>query len=201
MTAARKLEYATPEEYLAAERNAVNKHELIDGRILAMAGATGAHSFLATRINAFLVSRVGDDCLVGDSDLRIKNEPRRSYMYADGVVVCGSPSYEDDQRQDVLTNPSLVVEVLSVSTEAYDRGIKAGIYRGIESLHTLVFVSQWDWRVEWQERHADGSWRLQEAVGEEGLVRFSHLGIEIRLAELYRNITLSEPPPIPEERA
>ena len=136
------LTYYTPDEYLALERNAEFKSEYLDGRIVAMTGATVAHVTIAGNVFAELRARLrGGPCRAFVNDMRVQVGERRRYTYPDVSAVCGEPRFMDGTL-DTLTNPALIVKVLSPSTEAYDRGEKFLHYRAIESLQEYVLVAQ-----------------------------------------------------------
>ena len=132
----------TAEEYLERERKADTKSEYLDGEIYAMSGATRRHNLIAGNIHTDLNNQLRDrDCEVYGSDMRVKVTATSLYAYPDVSAVCGEPSFEND-TEDVLLNPNLLIEVLSDSTEAYDRGEKSKHYRQIESLAEYLLVSQ-----------------------------------------------------------
>jgi Uma2 family endonuclease len=144
----------SPEEYLAWERRQERKHEYFEGEVYAMAGGSPRHNRLSTRISAALEIALGGRCHVFSSDQRIRSRERR-YVYADVSVACDSPSIEHD---DVLVNPTIVIEVLSSTTEQYDRGLKWDGYQSLPSLTDYVLVSQDRARIEHFARTSDGRW-------------------------------------------
>jgi Uma2 family endonuclease len=149
-------------EYLAWEREQLDKHEFHHGEVFAMAGGSPRHNLLSAAIGAELrVATREHGCRVFSSDQRIAADPLKRYVYADAVVVCG-PMQTEPEASDVLTNPTVVVEVLSPSTEAYDRGVKGQAYRRLPSLTDYLLVSQAEPRIEHFRRDADGSWRFLE---------------------------------------
>jgi Uma2 family endonuclease len=183
--AAVRNEQVSAEEYLARERAAAQRHELVRGRVVAMAGGTRAHSLIAARCIAALGSALGDrPCEVYTSDMRIKTADR--YTYADVSVVCGAPELED-AHQDTLLNPTVIIEVLSPSTEAYDRGEKFASYQTLHALTDYVLVAQDRIRVEHFHRQPDGSWHLT-ACGPGDRLVIDRLGCAIPLADIYRNV-------------
>ena len=183
--AAVRTEQVSPEEYLARERAAEQRHELVRGRIVAMAGGTRAHSLIAARLIAALGNALGHrSCEVYTSDMRIKTADR--YTYADVSVVCGAPEFEDPQ-QDTLLNPTVLIEVLSPSTEAYDRGEKFASYRTLHSLTDYVLVAQDQVRVEHFHRQPDNSWLLTACSQGDRLV-LDRLGCAIAIDDIYRNV-------------
>ena len=134
--------YLTPEEYLAFERKATTKHEYLAGEIVAMSGASFAHNFITGDIFGELRSQLrGGKCKAATSDMRVKVNKTGSYFYPDVVVFCGEPQAEDSQS-DTLLNPTVIIEVLSPSTEARDRGEKFWHYQQLASLREYVLVSQ-----------------------------------------------------------
>ena len=142
MASAAAQTYLTPEEYLAFERKATTKHEYLNGQIVAMSGASFAHTFITANIaNQLYNQLIGGECRVVTSDMRVKASKTESYFYPDVVVICGEPLAEDNVF-DTLLNPTVIVEVLSPSTEAYDRGEKFEHYKQIASLKEYLLVSQ-----------------------------------------------------------
>ncbi|HYN90066.1 MAG TPA: Uma2 family endonuclease, partial [Ardenticatenaceae bacterium] len=146
------------EEYLVRERGAEAKSEYLDGEIVAMVGASRAHNLLTINVAGLLWQQLGDrPCEVYSNDMRVKIPVARVYTYPDVVVSCDDPLFEDDEL-DTLLNPIVIVEVLSASTESYDRGKKFSFYRSIPSLIEYVLVAQDEHRVEHYLRQAGGHW-------------------------------------------
>jgi len=138
----------TEEEYLKFERAAEFKHEYYDGQIYAMSGASFVHIGIVSNLVRALGNRLdGSSCRVLSTDLRVRAARAKSFMYPDVVVVCGPPQLADS-HQDTPLNPTLVIEVLSPSTEKHDRGFKFDRYRQIEALQEYALVSQIDARIE-----------------------------------------------------
>lgn len=159
MTDAASVQTMSAAEYLEWERQQLDKHEFHHGEVFAMAGGSPRHNFLANALGAELRAATRQlGCSVFSSDQRIAAEPSKRYVYADAVVVCG-PFESEPEARDVLSNPTVVVEVLSASTEAYDRGLKWEAYQNLTSLTDYLLVSQAQPRVEHFRREADGSWR------------------------------------------
>jgi Uma2 family endonuclease len=174
----------TEEEYLSHERQAETKSEFHDGQMFAVAGGSPNHALLANRIGALLDRQVPPECRTFNADLRIKVPSAKLYTYADCTVICGEPQYSGDQK-DVILNPLLIVEVLSPSTEGYDRGKKFEIYRTIETFGEYLIVHQDRHHVEHYSKQEDGSWLLREHTGTGGSVAIARLGADIPLAGLY----------------
>jgi Uma2 family endonuclease len=178
----------TPEEYLARERKAEFRSEYFAGETFAMAGARLPHILVV----ANLVRRLGNQlesrpCQVLSNDMRVKVSPTGLYTYPDVVVVCGKPQFEDE-NEDTLLNPTVLVEVLSESTEAYDRGRKFVHYRAIESLREYVLIAQDECRAERFERQPDNTWVLWSTDRMEETLRLPAIGCELPLAEIYHKV-------------
>jgi Uma2 family endonuclease len=181
----------TPEQYIEIERAAEVKSEYYNGRMYAMSGASYPHGLiiggLSGKLNAALES---GPCAVITNDLRVRVSPRGLYTYPDVVVVCGEARFADNQK-DTLLNPTFLAEVLSLSTEAYDRGFKSAQYRKLESLQEYALVSQTEPRVEVFRRQAGGGWLLSEFAGLDAVCRFESLDCQIALSDIYKRITFS----------
>lgn len=151
----------SPDEYLTFERSADERHEYADGEIFAMSGGTMEHSTIAANLIRDLGTALfGRRCRVVSSDMRIHIPATGRYVYPDGGVVCGPPRFQDEKR-DTLLNPGLIIEVLSDSSEAYDRGDKFAGYRSLASFRTYVLASQKEPRIEVFVRQPDESWVLR----------------------------------------
>jgi Uma2 family endonuclease len=174
----------TEQQYLEIERQAETKSEFHDGQMFAMVGGPFNHSLLATRISALLDRLVPIECRTSNSDLRIKIAGAGLYTYPDCSVICGEPKFFGDHH-DVILNPLLIVEVLSPSTEGYDRGKKFELYRTIESFREYLIVHQDRRHVEHYSKQDDGSWVLREHSGVDGSVSIPRLNVQIGLGELY----------------
>jgi Uma2 family endonuclease len=177
----------TPEEYLAFERSSELKHEYADGEIFAMSGGTWEHSLVGQNIARELGNALLErPCAVHGSDMRVKAIATERYFYPDVSVVCGQPYFEDETR-DTLLNPKVIVEVLSESTERYDRGDKFASYRTIDSLQDYVMASQTAPLIEHFSRQADGTWVFRALGPGERLVLPS-LGCEIPVDRAYLKV-------------
>jgi Uma2 family endonuclease len=179
----------SPEEYLAFERASEQKHEYADGEIFAMSGCTRAHSLITGNIQGELRSALLDrPCEVHTSDMRVKIAAAGRYVYPDVSVVCGEPMFEDAEA-DTLVNPSVIVEVLSESSERYDRGDKFAQYRSVPSVSDYVLISQTTARVEHFRRQPDGKWLLTIAgPGEE--LAIESIGVTINVDRVYLKVAL-----------
>ena len=183
----------TPAEYLAIERGAEYKSEYYAGEMFAMAGASWEHNQIVANLVRTLGNVLdGSPCQAVPSDMRVKVEETGLYTYPDVVVVCEEPQFED-KVFDTLLNPTVLVEVLSESTEKYDRGKKTGHYRRLESLREYLLVAQDEPRVEHYTRRDDGDWVLSDAIGLEAVVKLAAAGAGLTLAEIYARVQFPEP--------
>jgi Uma2 family endonuclease len=174
------------EEYLRQERLELQKHEWINGEVYAMVGGTLEHARLQSAVSRALGNALsGRPCVVYSSDARVRSRATNIATYPDVTVVCGRPE-TDSEDHDALTNPTLIVEVLSPSTEAYDRGTKARHYRAISSLREYVLVSQDEPRIEVFRRGERGRWEFFEARAGE-LLTLESVGCTISIDEIYQN--------------
>ncbi|HKD09314.1 MAG TPA: Uma2 family endonuclease [Bryobacteraceae bacterium] len=188
--AANPVTRLTPEQYLSIERTAEIKSEYHDGQMFAMSGGSAAHAFIPARIIAAVLPGLrSGGCDIATSDLRVRVTPTGPFFYPDLTICCGEPRLADEYR-DVLLNPSVIFEVISRSSEAYDRGFKFAQYRLIESLREYVLVSQTEPRIEVFTRQPDHSWVLHESVGMDAICRLTSVGVEFSLNDIYRNIRL-----------
>jgi Uma2 family endonuclease len=179
--------FLSPEEYLAFERSSDQRHEFADGEIFAMSGGTLEHSTVAGNVIRELGNAVGDrGCRVLTSDMRIKIAARKRYLYPDASVVCEEPVFEDEKR-DTLLNPQVIAEVLSDSSEAYDRGDKFAQYRTLSSLREYVLLSQKEPLIEVFTRQPGGGWLLR-SYGPGERAALASLGCELDVDRVYLNV-------------
>lgn len=173
-------------DYLAFEATAEERHEFHDGELFAMSGGTPVHARLIQRVGTALDNALrGRPCLAQSSAQRVRATPTRA-VYADALVVC-PPLVHPDDDPDAITNPVVVVEVLSPTTEAFDRGAKFALYRALLSVQHVLFVSQGRRFIEHFRRQADGSWRLDEhAAG--SVVRLEAVDAHLAVDDVYERI-------------
>ena len=182
----------TEAEYLAFERASHEKHEFINGEILELTGASFAHVAIATNLVVGLGNQLrGTPCRPLTSDMRVKVSETGAYVYPDVVVVCGKPELEDE-HVDTLLNPTLVIEILSPSTEAYDRGAKSAHYRRLPSLQGYVLIAQDRASVEHFRREGD-CWILTEATELDAVMPIPEIGCELKLSEVCEGVEFPEP--------
>jgi Uma2 family endonuclease len=178
---------STPEEYLAQERRADYKSEYFNGFMFAMAGASREHNLIAGNVFGELRAQLkGRPCETYQSDMRVKVSETGLYTYPDVVAVCGERRFED-VKGDTLLNPTLIVEVLSESTEAYDRGDKFGHYLRLKSLQEYVMISQDKARVEHYVRQGE-HWLFAESRDLEGTLQLASVGCRVPLREIYDRV-------------
>jgi Uma2 family endonuclease len=183
-----RRERFTPAAYLLRERAAREKSEYWDGEVVAMAGAPRTHNVIATNATAALWHQLaGRPCEVYRADMRVRADWANGFAYPDVVVVCGEPRFQD-AREDVLLNPTVLVEVLSPSTERRDRGPKAAAYRAIPPLREYVLVAQEPCRVELHRREADGAWSTTLLQRPDDVLALRSIGCEVPLSTLYRGV-------------
>ena len=175
-------------KYLAIERAADFKSEFFDGEMFAMSGGTPMHSLIATNLAREMGNPLkGRPCVLFNSDLRLKIVATGLCTYPDLSVVCG-PLELAGAEDDVIVNPTLLAEVLSDSTEAYDRGKKFEHYRQIPTLKEYLLVSQKEPRIEQFLRDDSSEWRLREAAGLEARLELPSVKITIALSEVFANV-------------
>lgn len=181
----------TPEEYLTFERRSEIKHEYLQGEVFAMAGASYEHNQITANVARALGVQLGDrPCDVLTNDMRVSVPDTDMFTYPDVVVVCGEPRFTDDAL-DTLINPTVIVEVLSTSTEGYDRGLKFAYYRTIASLTDYVLIAQDRLSIEHYVRQEDGTWRLHDAGNQNGRITLASVGCELNIAAVYRRVNLA----------
>ncbi len=182
----------TEKEYLAIERVADGvKNEFHDGEMFAMSGGTRWHSRIGTNVSVEFGNKLRKHrCQPFNAELRLKVDETGLYTYPDLSVVCGEPEFVDDEM-DTLKNPTLIVEVLSDSTEGYDRGRKFEHYRQISSLKEYLLVSQYEAHIEQFIRQPNNEWLLRDTVGLKAKLALPSLGITIALREIYAGVDFS----------
>lgn len=181
----------TPAEYLAYEEAHERRHEYVAGQIYAMSGASTPHVILRDNVLVALHTRLrGGPCRPFGTDLRVRTPDTEFYTYPDVTAVCGPPAF-DEGNSATLLNPTLLVEVLSDSTEGYDRGEKFAWYQRIPALREYVLVSQHEARVEAFARAPDDRWTVTAAEGRDAVLTLASVGCALPLAELYEGVDLA----------
>lgn len=183
--------YLSPQEYLALERSAEYKSEYVDGEMVAMTGASREHVLIVLNLASGLKRQLQQRLYeIYVSAMRVEILATSLYTYPDIALVCGEPNFEDEY-EDTLLNPILIVEVLSPSTESYDRGRKFEQFRTLESLQEYVLVSQDRPRVEQFIRQDGNVWLFKDIAGLDQVVSFASVACEIGLSEIYDKIAFS----------
>jgi Uma2 family endonuclease len=187
MSSQTKPQY-TPQEYLAFERDSQERHEYFNGEIFAMSGASERHNLITGNVFASLHTQMRNKpCKVYASDMRVKVSPTGLYTYPDIVALCGEARF-DDEQQDTLLNPSVIIEVLSKSTEGYDRGEKFAHYRKIDSLIEYVLISQEQNRIEHYVRQPDNQWLMSEASQPQEELELPALQCTLLMSDVYDKV-------------
>ncbi len=180
----------TPEEYLTLERQAEYKSEYIDGEIVAMTGASRAHNLITVNLASSLHEQFkGRPCEAYTSDMRVRVNPR-TYAYPDVIAVCGEPEFEDEEL-DTLANPTVLMEVLSPSTEAYDRGKKSARFRKIPSLQEYLLIAQDRPFIEHYTRR-NQEWIISDVAGLDATLELSSVDCTLALHEIYSKVKFSD---------
>jgi Uma2 family endonuclease len=184
-----RLQTAVSEEdYLARERASDTRHEYSRGEIVAMAGASREHNLIVTdTVISLGVQLRQRPCELYATDMRLKIAVAGKYTYPDIIIVCGEPQFADGYV-DSLLNPTVIIEVLSPSTEAYDRGAQFEQFRMIESLREYSLIAQDRFHVDHFVRQEDGRWVSSAADGLTATITLASIGCELPLAEAYAKV-------------
>lgn len=182
----------TIQEYLTLERQSETKSDYLDGEVFAMAGASREHNLISLRIASSLDTQLDEeDCEVYAHDMRVRT-PDDLLTYPDVVVVCGERWF-DDSEVDTLLNPIVIAEVLSPSTEDYDRLTKLEHYRKFPSLAEVLLIAQDRARVEHWVRQGDGRWMVEDIEDLEAVVELPSIGCSLDLKKVYRGVLTPVP--------
>jgi Uma2 family endonuclease len=194
MARANPVHRLTEAEYLEIERRAEFKSEFLDGEMFAMSGGTLPHGLIASNLSRAIGNQLeGSPCVVYGSDVRVKIPAAGLYTYPDVSVACGENQVEDEHN-DTLLNPTVIVEVLSDSSAAYDRGQKFEFYRQLPSLREYLLVSQYRPHIEHYVRQDSGAWLLCEVAGLESKLSLASLDITISLTKVYSKVRFAPTP-------
>lgn len=186
---AKKLDKVTLEEYLEIEQTTQIKHEYHDGTIYAMSGGTIEHGLISGNTFGeikFALRKKGSDCKAINSEVKLHIQSLNKYVYPDVMVICGEMETADNES-NAIVNPTVIVEVLSKSTESYDRGDKFFIYRQIDSLKEYILIDQYKAQVEVYQRQSD-LWKIQRVTGIDNQFEIASLGISVNLKDIYENV-------------
>ena len=158
------------------------------GQVFAMVGANFDHNRICTNLLVHFASELADKCHALGASMRVQAESQRHYTYPDVAVVCGEPEFLDEEKESTLANPVLIAEVLSKSTGSFDRGDKFASYRKICTLRHYLMVSQYEIKVEHFFKNDSGRWELEEQDSLEGVLRFSSLGCDLPVENIYKGV-------------
>lgn len=193
MSALPEKKYVSPEEYLALERESLEKHEYFDGEIFLMAGSSNKHNLITSNIIISLGSQFKKrDCRVYPPDMRVHIPKTGLFTYPDVLVVCGKPQFLPDANIDTLTNPLLIVAVLSTSTEGYDKGAKFDNYRSLESLREYLLVSQDAKKIIRYTKQTNGNWILMDFIGDATEIELVSIECSLAMDDIYDKIEFGE---------
>ena len=178
----------TPEEYLEQERKAEFRSEYVDGVVYEMSGGSYRHAVIISNVARSLGNSLeGSECAVVSSDMRVWIPAAKTFCYPDSLVICGQPRFSG-LRSDIVENPLLIIEVLSDSTETYDRGQKFRKYRSIPDLRQYVLISQREPLVEVFTRDQQGFWLLREYAGLESTADLDAVQVLLPLQAIYQRV-------------
>lgn len=182
--------YYTVEEYLEIQESSEEKLEFRNGEIVAMSGGTGNHSLISTRILTALdtgIDKANKDCMVYNSDMKVKIDKYNCFVFPDVSVVCGDAEY-DNENETILKNPILLIEVLSKSSKNYDKGEKFEFYRSLPSFKEYMIIYQTMPKVQTWFKEAEDLWRIGNAEGLDAVIQLHSIGLEIALKDIYKRI-------------
>jgi len=181
-------QYLTIDDYIALEESSGVKHEFLDGAAFAMTGASPAHNLMTFNVASILRPQLrGKSCRIYSSDLRLKVEATGLYTYPDASVVCGPAQFADTPK-NTITNPAVLIEILSPSTESYDRGKKSQHYRKIESLRAYLLIAQDSRHVELYVKEEQNRWVLAEFSQEDAVVPLDTIGCAMTVKDIYEDV-------------
>ncbi len=179
------IKYVTEKEYLEFERSALDKHEYYQGEIFAISGASYKHNFLESNLRGALHNFLkGKRCREFGGNLRVHIPVNTLYTYPDILVICDEPNFINDEF-DTITNPSIIIEILSPSTANYDRGAKFELYRDISTLNEYVLVDSKEKHVVVYAKNNDNTWTLSETKNVNNAITLPSINFNITLAEIY----------------
>jgi len=179
----------SPSEYLEKEEKAHTRHDYVAGEVVAMTGGSLNHNRITRNLSTAIDTHLrGKSCEVFANDMRLAMEDKDLFTYPDLMIVCGTPAHHD-ARDDTITNPRVIIEVLSKSTRDYDHGTKGPAYRSIESLEELVLVDQYETAIEHWTRRGN-YWEVREIRMGSDRLALSSIELELPLEEIYRDVSL-----------
>jgi Uma2 family endonuclease len=174
----------TPHQYLALEEKAEYRSEYWNGEIVAMSGATIDHQQIVSNLTEFLGAKIRGRCRIFPSEMKVWVKNRDKFFYPDLTIICDQPDFYN-KRRDTITNPRLLIEVLSKSTAGFDRAEKFLSYQTLESLEEYVLISQDKVLIEQYIKRKDGNWIYKAVIGLESAVTFPSINAALPLGEIY----------------
>ncbi|MEL6148729.1 MAG: Uma2 family endonuclease [Chloroflexota bacterium] len=194
MSALPQFDHPTETDYMAFERQSDEKHEFINGEIVAMSGASLAHIRISVNLANLLDNALtGTGCEVFNADMRVKIAAATSYTYPDASVTCDEPSLLPDDNAATLLNPPVIVEVLSPSTANFDRTTKFDLYQQIPSLRDYVLVVQEKPQIDCYSRGKNNTWLLKRVTGMDASITIPSLSRSLALRDVYSRVSFDEP--------
>ncbi len=189
---AAKYNYVSPEAYLQMERASEHKHEYYEGEVFAMSGASIPHNDIAYNTNGIVIPFLkGKNCKIYGSYLRIHIPVNTLYTYPDFSIVCGKPE-TTDLFADNVTNPSVIIEILSKSTKGYDKGAKFSLYRSIKTLKEYITIDSTRISVELYFKQEDGKWLLSEFKQLSDSFVITTIGLTLQLKDVYEDVRIDD---------
>ena len=185
-------------EYLALEEKSLEKNEYHNGKIVAMSGGSFAHSILGNKVGSLLeigIDANNKNCVASNSDLKVYIEKANCFVYPDAAVVCGEEEFYKDDK-NAITNPIVIVEILSDSTEKYDRGEKFRMYSSIPSFKEYILIDQHQPIVDTLFREDATYWKMRTTIGLDKSFPIHTLGFDIKMADLYKKVRNLKSPQI-----
>lgn len=186
----KKLDFYTIEDYIRFEENSETKNEYEKGYIYSMSGGTLDHALIINNINSEVRNKINQkniECTPFGTEARLHIDEAESFVYPDGMVVCGDIENSENDKNSV-TNPVLIIEVLSESTERYDRGDKFHKYATLKSFKEYILISQEKYLIDQFFRKSENLWEMQTITGEESIIKIKSLNIEIKLSDIYQKV-------------
>jgi len=188
----KEVQYMTVDEYFQLEEASPEKHEYVQGEVYAMSGASFVHNQIVSNVHGNIFKHLEDSsCRVFGSDLKIHVKTESAFVYPDLSIICDGAQFLEG-RNDIVTNPSVLIEVLSESTEAYDRGKKFMLYRQIPSLKEYIIIASTWLSVERFRKNEQGAWELNEYNQLENAVLIETIHFTLPLKNIYRDVQLPE---------
>ena len=183
------LPYMSPAEFLEWERKQEMKHEYLAGKIYAMSGASLRHNVIASNLYTAIGNALKDKpCRVFASDLRVEIKSKESYVYPDATIVCGDAELKDDSNADTITNPAVVVEILSPSTATYDTQRKLFFYLQIPTLNEIIFIDSTTIAISYHRRTTDSNWKFDLLDKPEDVLVIETINSGFLLQDIYRDV-------------